>query len=75
MSKPAAILLSALWVLAACTEKPQTATAPKADELAWQAPVQSYLAPGFKPGDKAQWESQLRNRGQLQNEYTRVAAR
>ncbi len=32
-----------------------------------------YAAPGWKGGDQASWEEQMRKRAQGQNEYTRTA--
>jgi hypothetical protein len=65
--------------LAGCGEKPQTAGQPgarKADAKAWEG-VQNgvYSASGWKAGDQASWETQLKTRAQQgQNEYTRSAA-
>ena len=68
-------LLAGALVLAACTEKPQTASVRKTDDKAWESTQQGYLASGFKPGDKGQWESQMKARGQAQNEYNRTTTR
>jgi hypothetical protein len=59
--------------LAGCAEKPQTLT-PKADAKPWDTPASGYAAPGFKPGDQAAWEEQMRKRAQGQNEYSRAVA-
>lgn len=62
-------------VLAACGEKPQTAGTRKADSPAWQGAADGYVAPGWKAGDAASWEQQLKTRAQQgQNEYTRASA-
>ena len=58
--------------LPACTEKPQTAAPAKTDTPAWQGADNAYVAPGWKAGDKAVWELQLRERAQTQNEYNRI---
>ncbi|HJV63650.1 MAG TPA: hypothetical protein VJ743_22065 [Albitalea sp.] len=58
--------------LAACGEKVQTATPRKADQRAWQGTDNGYAATGWKAGDKAGWEDQMRARAQTQNEYNRV---
>jgi hypothetical protein len=58
--------------LAACGEKPQTASARKADTKASDGPGGAYTAPGWKPGDAASWEQQMRTRSQGQNEYSRT---
>jgi ABC-type glycerol-3-phosphate transport system substrate-binding protein len=61
--------------LAACGEKPQTASGRKADAQAWDAAAKSaYVAPGWSPGDQASWEEQIHKRAQSQNEYVRSAA-
>lgn len=72
--RPAALLLAAATLLAlgACGEKPQTATARKADAKAWEGAADPYVAPGWKAGDRASWESQMRARSQGQNEYVRI---
>jgi hypothetical protein len=60
--------------LAACTEKPQTASARKSDSKAWEGAAGGFVAPGWKVGDEASWEAQMRHRAQSQNEYARAAA-
>jgi hypothetical protein len=58
--------------LAACAERAQTiASGPekKADTPAWQAGSTPFTAAGYTPGDKANWEKQLRARAQAQNDY------
>jgi predicted secreted protein len=60
----------------ACSEKPQTVTASskKSDGKAWDAARNAYVVDGWKSGDQAGWEQQMRLRAQGQNEYSRVAA-
>lgn len=61
--------------LAACSEQPQTAgTGKKADAKAWEGANNAYAAEGWKPGDEASWEQQMRKRAQAQNEYERSPA-
>lgn len=62
--------------LAACGEKPQTAqpAMKKSDGKAWDAAQNGYVEPGWKSGDEASWETQMRARAQNQNEYTRAPA-
>ncbi len=61
--------------LAACSEKPQTAgAARKTDAAAYTGASAAYTAAGFKAGDKTAWESQIRQRNQGQNEYSRAPA-
>lgn len=75
MSKSSTLTLLALatLLLSACGEKPQTAGR-KPDTLASTGANPAYSAPGWKAGDQASWESQIRNRGQNQNEYSRSSA-
>ena len=77
------LLLAALGLLAACGEKPQTnAEGVKLDAAPWSGTSTGgekqagggtvFTAAGWKPGDKAAWEQQLKTRAQNgQNEYTR----
>jgi hypothetical protein len=65
-------LAVALAGLAACTEQPQTATQRKSDEKIWAGTDNAFAAPGWKSGDQASWEEQLRKRAQAQNEYGRT---
>jgi hypothetical protein len=70
-------LLAAAALLAACSEKPQSAATKQHDGKPWQG-VATGQAPdaGFKAGDKVAWEAQLRDRTQRgQNEYTRAPTR
>ncbi len=60
-------------LLAACTEKPQTAGTRSADTPAWNGAQPAFDAPGWKPGDKASWEEQIKQRNRNQNEYVRLA--
>jgi hypothetical protein len=62
--------------LAACGEKPQRmdASARKADAEPWtvsDAANPAFKAPGWKDGDQAAWEQQIRQRNQAQNDYAR----
>ena len=65
-----------LIALAACTEKPQGQgeSGRKVDAAAWSASDSAkpgFAASGWKGGDKAAWETQLRARNQAQNDYAR----
>jgi hypothetical protein len=72
----------ALWVscaalaLVACGEKTSEA-AKKADVPAFQGSTgqAAYSAGGWKAGDQAAWDQQLRTRTQGQNEYSRAVAK
>ena len=66
--------LTLLLALGACSEKPQGMTTPKADTQAYMGAQDPFVLPGWKPGDKASWQEQLRKRAQSQNEYLRLAA-
>jgi ABC-type glycerol-3-phosphate transport system substrate-binding protein len=68
--------MAALLSLAACGEKPQAmdATAKKSDAEPWtvsSSATPAFTVPGWKVGDKAAWEEQLRKRNQSQNDYVR----
>jgi len=67
---------AAVLSLAGCGEKAQTldGSARKADAQPWSvssAAEPAYAAPGWKAGDKAAWEAQIRQRNQAQNDYVR----
>ncbi|RZL65464.1 MAG: hypothetical protein EOP81_04465 [Variovorax sp.] len=79
MKRATFILLAAVAVLAACTEKPQTnAQGVKYDTAPWSGTGTQpdtgtvFTAPGWKVGDKMAWQQQLKVRAQSgQNEYNR----
>lgn len=59
--------------LGGCAEKPQTAGSKKVDAKAYAGSSDAtFTAPGWKPGDEASWEQQIKARNQAQNEYTRT---
>jgi hypothetical protein len=66
--------VAGLATLAACTEKPQTLdSGVKVDAKAFQGTGMAYAVPGWKQGDEASWEQQVKTRTQTgQNEYVRV---
>ena len=64
-------LVAVVALLGGCGEKPQAAGR-KSDALASTGANPAYTAQGWKAGDQASWESQIRNRGQNQNEYSRT---
>ena len=70
-----AAALAAVLALGACTEKPQTLSPRKADSKAWDAAQNGFVSSGWKAGDQASWEDQMRARAQSQNEYVRAAAK
>jgi hypothetical protein len=72
--KRAAALLAAARALAACGEQPQIAATGRHDTTPYQGTgVAPFMAAGWKPGDRASWEQQLRTRAQMgQNDYVKV---
>ncbi|MFN4361861.1 MAG: hypothetical protein ACK4F4_14185 [Hylemonella sp.] len=67
------IAASVAGLLAACGEVDQSLAGVKSDAPAYNGTGKAYVEPGWKPGDKASWESKLKARGQYgQNEYNRV---
>ena len=60
--------------LAACSEPDQSlrTSNAKVDGKPWQGAQNAFVTPGWQPGDKMRWETQLRNRAQTQNEYLKV---
>jgi hypothetical protein len=68
-----ALILSGLTLLTACGEKPQSLGGSKQDSAPYTGTGKAYAEPGWKPGDKTSWESQLRVRTQSgQNDYSKV---
>ena len=66
--------LAGTLLLSACAEKPQTAATKKFDSKPWEGIQTGYASPGWKAGDQASWEEQLKTRSQGQNEYSRAPA-
>jgi hypothetical protein len=71
-----AVLIVSLAVvtLAACAEREQTAKGVKSDAEAFQGTNHAqFTAPGWRPGDRASWESELKVRTMMgQNDYAKV---
>ncbi|MBX3607055.1 MAG: hypothetical protein KF788_17380 [Piscinibacter sp.] len=70
-------LIVAGVALAACGDKAQTAGGPsakKSDAKPWEGAQNEFVVQGWKTGDQASWEAQMRARAQSQNEYTRAPA-
>lgn len=66
----------ALVALTACGEKPQTGAGIRSDAPPYAGTGSNFMQPGWKAGDKAAWEAQLKARQQYgQNEYTRTQAK
>ena len=68
------LAMTAVAALAACGEKPQSMKeSAKQDTAAFQGTGMPFVAPGWKVGDKTNWEAQLKTRTQnSQNEYNKV---
>ena len=72
---------AALAALGGCGERsqtmdrsPSTSIPTRSNSQPWSvsdAATPAYTAPGWKAGDKAAWEEQLRQRNQAQNDYLR----
>lgn len=60
--------------LGACSERSQAfdATAARPDSPGWRGAQNGFVAPGYQPGDKTRWQTQLRQRAQTQNEYVKT---
>ena len=62
-----------LLLLAACTEQPQTIGSNARQDTAAYQGGSPYQAAGWKAGDKASWESEMKARTQMgQNDYNKV---
>ena len=67
------VLISAIVLLSACGDKPQSAGGVKSDVAPYQGVDNKFAAPGWKAGDKTSWEQALRARTQnTQNEYSKT---
>ena len=70
-----AVLISAIVLLSACGDKPQSAGGVKGDVAPYQGVDNKFAAPGWKAGDKISWEQALRARTHnTQNEYSKTTA-
>jgi hypothetical protein len=59
--------------LTACAEREQTANGVKSDAAPFNGTNHPYVATGWKPGDRASWEQQMKVRTvNGQNEYAKV---
>ena len=67
------LAVGALALAAGCAEREQTATGVKSDAAPFNGTSKPYVAQGWKPGDKASWEAQLKTRTvNGQNDYVKV---
>ena len=71
MKGAASLVLAAAALLAACSEKPQTNAEGVKHDAAPSTGTASaaFAAPGWKAGDKAAWEQQIKMRMLGQNDY------
>lgn len=70
------LVISAVVLLSACGDKPQSAGGVKSDVAPYLGVDNKFAAPGWKAGDKTSWEQALKARTQnTQNEYTRTATK
>ncbi|HEY1231642.1 MAG TPA: hypothetical protein VGF26_30450 [Ramlibacter sp.] len=69
----AALLAMAVLALAACGEKRQTIGQNSGHDAAASSGTGTvFQVQGWKAGDRAAWEQQLKSRAQAQNDYVRV---
>jgi hypothetical protein len=71
----AAALVAALAALAltACAERDQTASGVKSDTAPFNGTNHPYVVGGWKPGDRASWEQQMKVRTvNGQNDYAKA---
>ena len=67
------VLVAAAALLPACAEREQTASGVKSDSAPFNGTNKPFVAQGWKPGDRASWEQQLKVRTQNgQNDYAKV---
>ena len=67
------VVSSAIVLLSACGDKPQSAGGVKGDVAPYLGVDNKFAAPGWKAGDKTSWEQALRARTQnTQNEYSKT---
>ena len=68
-----AIAVSAILVLTACGDRPQTMGGSRSDVAPYNGVENNFAAPGWKAGEKTGWEQALKTRALYgQNEYSRV---
>jgi hypothetical protein len=67
--------VSAMALLGACSEKPQTSNGVKSDQAPFAGTgVAPFTTAGWKAGDKTSWALAMKARSQYgQNEYSRAA--
>jgi starvation-inducible outer membrane lipoprotein len=72
-TKSLLVMTFAAFALAGCGEKPQGIGGAKSDVAPFSGTENNkYAQQGWKAGDKASWEQQLKTRAQNQNDYSRA---
>lgn len=75
MRRVETIAMACLLVVgfAGCGERSQAlGAAAQPDSQGWRGAQNGFVAPGYQPGDKTRWQTQLRQRAQTQNEYLKT---
>ena len=76
MRRPLLAIAALLAVLSlpACGERDQSLAEGrnKSPDQPWRGAQNKFVVDTWTPSDQAGWETQLRQRGQLQNEYTKT---
>ena len=71
--KAALIASLAALALVACAERDQTVTGISTDTASYEGTNRPFVDAGWKPGDRASWEQQMKVRTvRGQNEYVKV---
>ena len=71
--KTTVVVTALALALVGCAEKAQTAQTRKSDSKPWDgSTTNEFTVSGWKAGDQASWEQQMRTRAQGQNEYSRA---
>jgi hypothetical protein len=66
-------LAAAAFATAGCAEREQTASGIKSDTAPFQGTNRPFMAQGWKPGDRNNWEQAMKVRTvQGQNDYAKV---
>jgi len=73
--KPALLAFALALALGGCDKSQTLHSGHASDTPPWDAASDPFVAPGWKAGEKASWESQIRNRTAAQNEYLRTPPR
>jgi hypothetical protein len=74
MIRSAILIAAGALALAGCAEREQTSTGIKSDQQVYVGTNKQppFMAAGWKPGDRAAWEQQIKVRMQGQNDYVKV---